>query len=266
MRLRERGAPICIVYLGHRDGTALMVHKDSGINTIRDLKGKTIAIPSRYSNQYLILFKAMQDRNLSIDDLKAVEMPPPDMPAALASHSSVDAIIAGEPIMARTQLPDAKGTPGFGKLLFITNQVWPEFISCVLAVREDAAVRLADRVVVLTARPARIAEVVPIELPRPRRATWTHATASFRRWAIWPSCVAAEQKKTQRASLAVGTARARMPAQGAWPQAGECTETGAVPGNRGSVGTPTPATWLTRPCPSAGPALAGRSEARRSRE
>jgi NitT/TauT family transport system substrate-binding protein len=139
MSLRERGAPIRIVYLGHRDGTAMMVHKRSDIETIRDLKGKTVAIPSRYSNQYLILFKAMEDRGMSIDDLKTVvEMPPPAMPAALAGRKGIDAIIAGEPIMARCQMDDPNGKPGFGRLLFITNKVWPEFISCVLAVREDA--------------------------------------------------------------------------------------------------------------------------------
>jgi NitT/TauT family transport system substrate-binding protein len=138
MSLREKGAPIRIVYLGHRDGTAMMVHKQSDIQTIRDLKGKTVAIPSRYSNQYLILFKAMHENGMTIDDLNRVEMPPPNMPAALASRKGCDAIIAGEPIMARTQLQDEKGKPGCGRVLFITNQVWPEFISCVLAVREDA--------------------------------------------------------------------------------------------------------------------------------
>jgi NitT/TauT family transport system substrate-binding protein len=138
MSLRERGAPIRIVYLGHRDGTAMMVHKQSDIHSIRDLKGKTVAIPSRYSNQYLILFKAMDERGMSIDDLKTVEMPPTAMPAALAGHKGIDAIIAGEPIMSRCEMDDANGKPGFGRLLFITNTVWPEFISCVLAVREDA--------------------------------------------------------------------------------------------------------------------------------
>ncbi|HZQ47735.1 MAG TPA: ABC transporter substrate-binding protein, partial [Verrucomicrobiae bacterium] len=55
MALREQGVPIKIVYLGHRDGTAMMVHKDSRIFRIEDLKGKTIAVPNRYSNQRLLI-------------------------------------------------------------------------------------------------------------------------------------------------------------------------------------------------------------------
>ena len=58
MSLREQGVPIKIVYLGHRDGTTMMVHKDSDIRRIEDLRGKTIAIPNRFSNQRLILFRA----------------------------------------------------------------------------------------------------------------------------------------------------------------------------------------------------------------
>ncbi len=80
MALREQGVPIKIVYLGHRDGTTMMVHKDSEIHRIEDLRGKTVAVPNRYSNQRLIIFKAFQDRGLSMKDIKLVEMPPPDMP------------------------------------------------------------------------------------------------------------------------------------------------------------------------------------------
>jgi NitT/TauT family transport system substrate-binding protein len=43
MALREQGVPIKIIYLGHRDGTTMMVHKDSGIQRIEDLRGKIIA-------------------------------------------------------------------------------------------------------------------------------------------------------------------------------------------------------------------------------
>jgi NitT/TauT family transport system substrate-binding protein len=131
MKLREDGRPIRIVYLGHRDGTAMMVHKESNIETIRGLKGKTIAVPSKFSNQYLIIVKALDDRGMSIDDVNITEMAPPGMPAALAARKNCDAVIAGEPIMARTELA------GYGRMLFKTNDVWPEFISCVLAVRDD---------------------------------------------------------------------------------------------------------------------------------
>jgi NitT/TauT family transport system substrate-binding protein len=139
MKLREEGVKIKIVYLGHRDGTTMMVHKDSDIRDIRDLRGKTVAIPNRYSNQYLIIYKALRERNMNIKDVRTVEMPPPDMPAAL-ENQSVDAIIAGEPIMASTQLA------GYGRVLFMTKDVWPEFISCVLAVREDAINNRRDEV------------------------------------------------------------------------------------------------------------------------
>jgi NitT/TauT family transport system substrate-binding protein len=131
MALREQGVPIKIVYLGHRDGTAMMVHKDSKIFRIEDLKGKTIAVPNRYSNQRLLIFKALKERGMKISDVTLVEMPPPDMPVALLSKS-VDAVTSGEPFMAQTQLD------GYGRVLYLTKDVWPEFISCVLAVNEDA--------------------------------------------------------------------------------------------------------------------------------
>src|ERR1700757_2881719 len=83
MKLREEGHDIKIVYLGHRDGTTMMVHKDSDIRRIEDLRGKTIAVPNRFSNQQLIIYKALKDRAMSIRDVTLYEMPPPDMAATL---------------------------------------------------------------------------------------------------------------------------------------------------------------------------------------
>src|SRR2546428_9268800 len=82
MAVREQGVRIKIVYLGHRDGTAMMVHKDSRIFRIEDLRGKRVAVPNRFSNQRLLLFKALRERGLSVKDITLLEMPPPDMPAA----------------------------------------------------------------------------------------------------------------------------------------------------------------------------------------
>ena len=144
MSLREQGVPIKIVYLGHRDGTTMMVHKESSIRKIEDLRGRKIAVPNRFSNQRLIIFKAFRERGISMKEVTLVEMPPPDMPAALYSRS-VDAIISGEPFMAQAEMD------GYGRVLFMTKDVWPDFISCVLAVservietRRDEVQRLVD--------------------------------------------------------------------------------------------------------------------------
>jgi NitT/TauT family transport system substrate-binding protein len=131
MKLREDGVPLRIVYLGHRDGSAMMVNKDSTIHSIEDLKGKTVAVPNRFSNQWLLVTKALKEHSLSVSDIRMVEMPPPDMPAALFSHA-VDAITSGEPFMGQTELD------GYGRVLYLTKDVWPNFISCVLAVNEKA--------------------------------------------------------------------------------------------------------------------------------
>ncbi|MES2476095.1 MAG: ABC transporter substrate-binding protein [Verrucomicrobiota bacterium] len=128
--LREQGVKMKIVYLGHRDGTALVVHKDSDIRSIADLRGKTVAVPNRYSNQRLLIFRALNDAGMSIKDINLIEMPPPDMPAALYSKS-VDAVTSGEPFMGQCELD------GYGRVLYLTKDIWPNFISCVLAVHED---------------------------------------------------------------------------------------------------------------------------------
>jgi NitT/TauT family transport system substrate-binding protein len=129
--LREQGVPIKIVYLGHRDGSALMVHKDSGIFQMSHLRGRTIAVPGRYANQRIMIHRELKKAGMSLSDVTIIEMPPPDMPAALLSRA-VDAIISGEPFMGQTELD------GYGRVLWQAKDVWPGFISCVLAVHEDA--------------------------------------------------------------------------------------------------------------------------------
>ena len=131
MALAEQGVPVKIVYLGHRDGTALMVRKDSDIHTVGDLRGKRVAVPNRFANQYLLLRKALANQGMSIKNIEMVEMPPPDMPAALYAKA-VDGITSGEPFMAQTELD------GYGRVLYQAKDVWPGFISCVLVVSQKA--------------------------------------------------------------------------------------------------------------------------------
>lgn len=130
MRLREQGLPVKIVYLGHRDGSTVMVPANSKAESLKDLRGKRFAIPSKFSNQYLVITKLMQEQGLTRDDFEFMELPPPDMPGALAV-GAIDAYFIGEPHAARAELD------GTGRVLYHVKDVWPDFISCVLIVSEE---------------------------------------------------------------------------------------------------------------------------------
>ena len=129
MKLREQGVPIKICYLGHRDGSTVIVRKDSPAKNLRDLRGKVFAIPSRYSNQNLVIHKLMEDEGMGPDDIRFIELPPPDMPAALGA-GAIDAYFVGEPHPAKAELD------GTGRVLYYTKDIWPHFISCCLVVTE----------------------------------------------------------------------------------------------------------------------------------
>lgn len=129
MKLREQGVPVKIAYLGHRDGSTVIVRKDFPGSDLRALKGKRLAIPMRYSNQNIVIHKLMENLGMAPDDIEFVELPPPDMPVALASHS-IDAYFVGEPHAARAELD------GSGRVLHHAKDIWPDFISCGLVVTE----------------------------------------------------------------------------------------------------------------------------------
>jgi len=129
MKLREQGVPVKICYLGHRDGSTVIVRKDLPAQSLSDLKGKTFAIPSKYSNQYLVITKLMADQGVDPKDIKFVELPPPDMPSALAAKA-IDAYFIGEPHAAKAELD------GTGRVLYHAKDIWPHFISCVLVVTD----------------------------------------------------------------------------------------------------------------------------------
>ena len=129
MKLREQGVPVKIAYLGHRDGSTVIVRKDLPAQSLRDLRGKTFGIPSKYSNQYLVIRKLMEDQGVGLDEMKFVELPPPDMPGAIAAKA-IDAYFIGEPHAAKAELD------GSGRVLYHAKDIWPKFISCVLVVTE----------------------------------------------------------------------------------------------------------------------------------
>ena len=129
MKLYEQGVKVRIAYLGHRDGSTVIVRKDLPARTLKDLAGRVFAIPSKYSNQNLVIRKLMKDEGVDPASIRFVELPPPDMPGALASKA-IDAYFIGEPHAARAELD------GSGRVLYHAKDIWPRFISCVLVVTD----------------------------------------------------------------------------------------------------------------------------------
>ena len=140
--LRAQGVPVKIVYLGHRYGSAFVVRKDGPVKTFADLKGKTIAVPSRFSDERLIVFKALRDHQMKATDVKLVEMAPPDVVGGLAARA-IDAFSMGEPFPSQAEMS------GFGRVLFHAREYWPDYISCVLVVRQDVIDQRPEAVQVL---------------------------------------------------------------------------------------------------------------------
>ncbi len=128
--LRAQGVPIKVVYLGHRYGSAVVVRKDGPIKTFGDMRGRTVAIPSRFSDERLLLFRAMKVWGIKPGEIKMLEMAPPDVSGALAAKA-IDAFSMGEPFPSQAEMG------GFGRVLFQAREYWPDYMSCILVVRQD---------------------------------------------------------------------------------------------------------------------------------
>ena len=130
MDLTTKKIPVKIVALGHRSGAVIMVRTDSPYKKFADLIGKRIAIPSRFAVDLLFLRKMLKQEGMKIEQVELIEMPPPDMPAALYAKA-VDAYCTGEPFGAAAQ------SAGYAVPLRMTRDEWPNYICCVLTVREE---------------------------------------------------------------------------------------------------------------------------------
>jgi len=128
--LRSQGVPVKIVYLGHKYGSAMVVRKDGPVRSVEDLRGKVIGIPSRFSDERLLAHKALAKHGVPETSVKLVEMPPPEVASALES-GALDAFVMGEPYPSQSEMQ------GIGRILFYAREYWPDYMSCVVVMRQD---------------------------------------------------------------------------------------------------------------------------------
>jgi NitT/TauT family transport system substrate-binding protein len=88
------------------DWQVVMVGKGSDIRDVRDLEGKTIAVNALRGVAEVVIKTSLQKQGVDPASVKLLEVPFPEMPAALES-GRVDAILASEPFL--TGVLDAGG-------------------------------------------------------------------------------------------------------------------------------------------------------------
>jgi sulfonate transport system substrate-binding protein len=111
---RINGNPIKSIYVFSKpEWTALVTRKDTQINTIRDLKGKRVAV-TRGTDPHIFLVRALLSVGMTEKDISEVLLQHPDGKVALI-RGDVDAWAGLDPMMAQAQVED-------GARLFYRNK------------------------------------------------------------------------------------------------------------------------------------------------
>lgn len=127
MKAKEQGVGLTALALGHRNGNVLVVGRE--IAAVADLRGKAFAVPHRSSSHYLLLRAALERADIPASEVRIVELPPPEMPSALASGRIAGYCVA-EPFGAIA----VRG--GYGRILFQSDELWPDSICCALVAND----------------------------------------------------------------------------------------------------------------------------------
>ncbi len=94
-----------IKYIGYEPpapkGEAIIVPKDSTINTVTDLKGKKVVL-NKGSNVHYLLVRALENAGLKYSDVETIFLAPADARAAF-EKGSVDAWVIWDPFYAAAQ-------------------------------------------------------------------------------------------------------------------------------------------------------------------
>lgn len=139
--------PVKIVAWDHTNGSAMVVHKDSGIKSFKDMGGKQFAMPFWYSIHNIISQIELrhagikpvirpQDAKLAPDECNLLILSPPDMPPALAARK-IDAYCVAEPFNALGELRAG------GEILRFTGDIWKGHPCCVVCMHEADAMDAA---------------------------------------------------------------------------------------------------------------------------
>jgi len=134
--------PVKLMAWAHTNGSGLVVGGHTDITDFSQLGGKQVAVPFWYSMHNIVLQYALRQsgvkpvikgegETLAADECNLQILPPPEMPAALASRK-IDAYIVAEPFNAMGELKAG------AKMLRFTGDIWKNHPCCVICMHEQA--------------------------------------------------------------------------------------------------------------------------------
>ncbi len=194
---KSNGNPIKTIYVYSRpEWTALVVLKDSPIHTVRDLKGKKIAV-TRGTDPHVFLLRSLYQVGLTEKDVEIVPLQHSDGRNAL-ERGDVDAWAGLDPLMAQSEVE--KGSKLFHRDASLNSygvlnvreefaRSYPQYVQRVLAAYEKArlwAIQNPAEFHALYARTAKINDAV--------------VTKVLERTDLSSSAIGDEQKKVITAS------------------------------------------------------------------
>lgn len=135
IKSKEQGIDLKAVALGHRDGNVIVVSPE--INKVEDLKGKSFAIPNRFSTHNVLLYQMLKNNGVKYDEVDVIELPPAEMPAAL-SEGRIAGYVVAEPFGAISVSLNK------GKVLYQSEEIWKDSIDCGLVLRNEFITKNED--------------------------------------------------------------------------------------------------------------------------
>jgi NitT/TauT family transport system substrate-binding protein len=129
-RLRASGSDFRGVLLSHRNGSALVVREKFRGQTIGELRGMRIGVPSFSSVEYLVLRELLRSNRVSSSDVQLIAIPSKDVSKALLQNK-IDAAFLEAPFVSETLLHNKVRI--FGK----SQDLWPGFFSHLYIIRNS---------------------------------------------------------------------------------------------------------------------------------
>ncbi len=125
----EKGVPVKVISGVQTEGSGIVIDNNSGINSVHDLAGKSIATPGDASIQYMLLKYYLKQHNMDINDLKVSAMKVPTMNDALRSDQ-IDGMLTYEPYASIA-------VESGNKELVDSSEILPGHPCCVIAASDD---------------------------------------------------------------------------------------------------------------------------------